>query len=268
MFTLQIDTARSWRGGQNQVLLTARGLRARGHRVVVVAHPEGELRQRVGGRGRGRCRSRRAARSICRPPGGSPRADPRAAAGRRPRARPPRRRRGRGGAVRSASARAGPLARRRAPGRLPPQGQLVLALEVPAGGLLHRLVGRHPRDADRATASRPSGRSRSTRAWTSTRIAAIEPARPARGVLVPRPRRSIVGNVAALVPHKGQKYLIDAAADRRSRGPARALRHPRRRRTAAAPRAPDPAPASRAARGAGRVPRRTSSPASRPSTSS
>ncbi|HEX7485020.1 MAG TPA: glycosyltransferase, partial [Vicinamibacterales bacterium] len=47
MFSLQIDTARSWRGGQNQVLLTARGLRARGHRVVVVAHPDGELRKRL-----------------------------------------------------------------------------------------------------------------------------------------------------------------------------------------------------------------------------
>jgi L-malate glycosyltransferase len=47
VFSLQIDTARSWRGGQNQVLLTARGLRARGHRVVVVCHPDGELRNRL-----------------------------------------------------------------------------------------------------------------------------------------------------------------------------------------------------------------------------
>jgi L-malate glycosyltransferase len=47
VFSLQIDTARSWRGGQNQVLLTARGLRALGHRVVVVAHPDGELRKRL-----------------------------------------------------------------------------------------------------------------------------------------------------------------------------------------------------------------------------
>jgi L-malate glycosyltransferase len=47
VFSLQIDTARSWRGGQNQVLLTARGLRALGHRVVVVVHPEGELRKRL-----------------------------------------------------------------------------------------------------------------------------------------------------------------------------------------------------------------------------
>jgi L-malate glycosyltransferase len=47
VFSLQIDTARSWRGGQNQVLLTARGLQARGHRVVVVVHPDGELRKRL-----------------------------------------------------------------------------------------------------------------------------------------------------------------------------------------------------------------------------
>jgi L-malate glycosyltransferase len=47
VFTLQIDTARSWRGGQNQVLLTSRGLRARGHRVVAVVHPDGELRKRL-----------------------------------------------------------------------------------------------------------------------------------------------------------------------------------------------------------------------------
>ncbi len=47
MFSLQIDTARTWRGGQQQVLLTAQGLAARGHRVVVVAHPDGELRRRL-----------------------------------------------------------------------------------------------------------------------------------------------------------------------------------------------------------------------------
>jgi glycosyltransferase involved in cell wall biosynthesis len=47
VFTLQIDTARTWRGGQYQVLLTAQALAARGHRVVVVAHPDGELRRRL-----------------------------------------------------------------------------------------------------------------------------------------------------------------------------------------------------------------------------
>ena len=47
MFSLHIDTARSWRGGQNQVLVTVLGLRAQGHRAVLVAHPSGELRQRA-----------------------------------------------------------------------------------------------------------------------------------------------------------------------------------------------------------------------------
>ena len=47
MFSLHIDTARTWRGGQNQVLLTVLGLRALGHRTMLVAHPEGELRQRA-----------------------------------------------------------------------------------------------------------------------------------------------------------------------------------------------------------------------------
>src|SRR5438874_7299616 len=47
MFSLHIDTARTWRGGQNQVLLTVNGLRAIGHRAALVAHPGGELRRRA-----------------------------------------------------------------------------------------------------------------------------------------------------------------------------------------------------------------------------
>jgi L-malate glycosyltransferase len=47
VFSLHIDTAQSWRGGQNQVLLTVHGLRALGHRAALVAHPDGELRRRV-----------------------------------------------------------------------------------------------------------------------------------------------------------------------------------------------------------------------------
>src|SRR5262245_15295733 len=47
MFSLHIDTARTWRGGQNQVLVTVLGLRTLGHRVMLVAHPEGELRERA-----------------------------------------------------------------------------------------------------------------------------------------------------------------------------------------------------------------------------
>lgn len=47
MFSLHIDTARSWRGGQNQVLLTVNGLRAAGQRAALVAHPDGELLKRA-----------------------------------------------------------------------------------------------------------------------------------------------------------------------------------------------------------------------------
>lgn len=47
MFSLHIDTARTWRGGQNQVLVTVMCLRALGHRAVLVAHPNGELRRRA-----------------------------------------------------------------------------------------------------------------------------------------------------------------------------------------------------------------------------
>jgi L-malate glycosyltransferase len=47
MFSLHIDTARTWRGGQNQVLVTVLGLRALGHRTMLAAHPGGELRQRA-----------------------------------------------------------------------------------------------------------------------------------------------------------------------------------------------------------------------------
>lgn len=47
MYSLHIDTARTWRGGQNQVLLTVLGLRAQGHRTLLVAHPDGELKRRA-----------------------------------------------------------------------------------------------------------------------------------------------------------------------------------------------------------------------------
>jgi glycosyltransferase involved in cell wall biosynthesis len=46
-FSVHVDTARTWRGGQNQVLLTVNALRALGHRAALVAHPNGELRRRA-----------------------------------------------------------------------------------------------------------------------------------------------------------------------------------------------------------------------------
>jgi glycosyltransferase involved in cell wall biosynthesis len=47
MFSIHVDTARTWRGGQNQVLLTVNGLRAIGHRAALVAHPNGQLLARA-----------------------------------------------------------------------------------------------------------------------------------------------------------------------------------------------------------------------------
>jgi glycosyltransferase involved in cell wall biosynthesis len=47
MFSLHIDTARTWRGGQNQVLTTVMCLRALRHRTMLVAHSSGELRRRA-----------------------------------------------------------------------------------------------------------------------------------------------------------------------------------------------------------------------------
>lgn len=47
MLSLHVDTVRTWRGGQQQVLLTVQGLRALGHRAILVAHPEGELFRRM-----------------------------------------------------------------------------------------------------------------------------------------------------------------------------------------------------------------------------
>jgi glycosyltransferase involved in cell wall biosynthesis len=47
MFSLHVDTARGWRGGQSQVLQTVIGLRAAGHRAALAANPEGELYRRM-----------------------------------------------------------------------------------------------------------------------------------------------------------------------------------------------------------------------------
>jgi glycosyltransferase involved in cell wall biosynthesis len=45
--SLHVDTAETWRGGQNQVLLTVTGLEELGHPAVLVAHAGGELRRRA-----------------------------------------------------------------------------------------------------------------------------------------------------------------------------------------------------------------------------
>ena len=47
MTSVHIDTARTWRGGQNQVLLTVTGLSELGHPAVLVANKQGELAERA-----------------------------------------------------------------------------------------------------------------------------------------------------------------------------------------------------------------------------
>jgi L-malate glycosyltransferase len=47
MFTLHVDTGRDWRGGQIQVMHTVLGLRAIGERAALVAHPDGQLIRRM-----------------------------------------------------------------------------------------------------------------------------------------------------------------------------------------------------------------------------
>ncbi|MFB3853236.1 MAG: glycosyltransferase [Vicinamibacterales bacterium] len=49
MFVIHLDTASTWRGGQNQALLTAQGIERRGHRVRLAAMAGGELIRRAQG---------------------------------------------------------------------------------------------------------------------------------------------------------------------------------------------------------------------------
>ena len=47
MFSLHIDTAKTWRGGQSQVKYTVLGLREAGYRAALAAQPDGELFERM-----------------------------------------------------------------------------------------------------------------------------------------------------------------------------------------------------------------------------
>ena len=47
MFSVHVDTSRAWHGAQNQTLLAVLGLRSLGHRAWLAANPEGELKRHV-----------------------------------------------------------------------------------------------------------------------------------------------------------------------------------------------------------------------------
>jgi glycosyltransferase involved in cell wall biosynthesis len=208
MFSLQIDTARTWRGGQNQVLLTARGLSARGHRVAVVAHPDGELHKRLpadmevvplASRGEvdlpAAWKLSRVIRDL--QPDVIHAHDPHGVA---------------------VAATALSMA---SPPRRPP---LVAARRVDFHIKSNSFSRWKYRQVDRfVTASEairamliedgvPADRATTVHEGIDVdRVAAIEPLNVREEYWFP-PHSLIVGNIAALVPHKGQKYLIDAAA--------------------------------------------------------
>ena len=99
------------------------------------------------------------------------------------------------------------------------------------------------------------------------RVAAAPPAELHKELWLPHDA-PLVGNVAALVPHKGQRHLIEAAALVLPKHARRAVRHRRRRRAARRARAPDPPASSRETRDPGRVSAPTSCRCTRRSTSS
>lgn len=208
MFSLHVDTARTWRGGQYQALLTVLGLRRRGQRAAMAAQPRGALFRRMAD---GPDRHALASRGDF---------DVRAAW------------------------RLSRLLRRLAPDVLHAHDAHAVAIAA----LARRLAG--PRAAPPLVASRRVDfhvRGNAFSGWKYRQVqrfvcasAAIRDMLVADGV--PRERTTVVhegidierieqappldlhrafdlppgcpiaGNVAALVPHKGQRHLVDAAA--------------------------------------------------------
>ena len=252
---LHIDTARTWRGGQNQVLLTVNGLRAIGQRAALVAHPDGELR-------------RRAAEGLDLIPI-APRTE----------------------MDLSAAWRLSRVIKRLAPDVIhahDPHGVAMASLALSLG------AASAPGAAPALVASRRVDfhlKGNSFSRWKHRQvdcfIAASEAIRQmlvADGVPADRtvtvhegidvehvlaappvnvheafwlPHGApVVGNVAALVPHKGQRHLVEAAHLVVQRGSRRAVRDPRRRRAARASRAAGARASPREARAAARLPHR------------
>ena len=103
-----------------------------------------------------------------------------------------------------------PGARHRAPRGLPPEAQRVLAVEVQAGRRRHLLVGRDPGDGHRGRHSRGVAPSPCTKASRSIASRRCRPPTSARSSGCRQARRSSATS-RALVAHKGQRYLVDAA---------------------------------------------------------
>ena len=256
MFSLHIDTARTWRGGQNQVLLTVNGLRAIGQRAALVAHPDGELRRRaaeglelipiaprtemdlVGGLALSRASSSGSQPDVihAHDPHGVAMASlalSLGAVGTGGRRRRWSRRAASTFTSRATRSRAGSIARSTASSPRPKRS------------------GR----CSSPTASRPTGRVTVHEGIDVEHVLAAPPVNVHEAFWLPH-HAPVVGNVAALVPHKGQRLPDRGRASRRAGDARRAVRHPRRRRAARAPRAPGARAPPREARAAAGLPHR------------
>ena len=207
MFSLHVDTARTWRGGQQQVRLTVDGLRAAGQRAALVAHPRGELYRRADG---------------------EPDIIPLAAAGEldlRAAWRMSRLlRRLRPDVVHAHDAHA--LALAAAGVALAGAGRPRLAASRRVDFHLHRnpLSRWKYRRVDRFLCASDAIRrmliddgiraARAVVVYEGVDVEAIAglPAHDVRRELELPARAPVIGNVAALAPHKGQRHLVDAAA--------------------------------------------------------
>lgn len=207
MPSLHVDTAATWRGGQNQVLLTALGLHRRGHGVTLAVHAGGELRKRAAGRidtvpltvhGEVDVRAGwRLARLIARTrPDVVHAHDPHAVA---------------------AAALALALGRFDRPPLLLAARRVDFHLR---SNLLSRLKHRRvdlfvaSSDAIRAMLLEDGvdpSRVVTVHEGVDVDLVAAAPAADLRAEVGWPAGSLVVGNVAALVPHKGQRYLVDAA---------------------------------------------------------
>ncbi len=202
MRILHVDSARTWRGGQNQVLLTAQGMKLRGHDVAIAAFRGGMLETRASEAGIETCSI--AFHGDLSPAAVLARTRIALAAARHcPCAR--RARTQRGSRCRPDGARgiSGGIASRRFF-----SSRSFLALQIPAGEEDHR---RKPGDRFQSWKKTGFPRTRARRARGSP-----GPRTEGRGSGLLRslgvPDNSqIVGNIAALTDHKDHLTLIESA---------------------------------------------------------
>ena len=250
VFALHIDTARTWRGGQNQVLLTVLG--------PARARAPGRARRAPGGRAlsprarRARSGAARAAqrgRSVDRveavahhPPMEAARSCTRTIRMPSPWRPGAVVRRARPAAARSSRRGGSTSTCRRTRSRAGSTGRWICSSPRPTPSAT----------CSSTTAFRRRGSSSCTTASTSRKIERLPAVDVHAEYWLPH-GAPVIANVGALVGHKGQKHLIDAMPHVLREVPDAHADHLRRRRAARAARAADQGSAPREARAAGRA---------------